>query len=198
MTAQVTQPTTASAPVTRKLATGLLQTEVEGAPERGYTWRRRNGPLAPRPFVVDDGALRELIGTLDTVDTVRWSLAKAADGELRVYHAKGPEAVAGRLLREGPDAELARTMRGLGSALRQLHEQPVPPEARLSCRPRGLDRFDDWLAGRSPSPRAGYAESFLRPRIGDEGLALLRELSTGLEGRPADPDTVLRDRKSVV
>lgn len=202
-------------PFTREFGTGLLRTSVTGLPDGGYRWRRRNGPQSPAPFAPAPdapadpeggaGASVEGSGAAPGADTartgerirglrpdgaVRWAVG-TAEGADRVYRVRGPESVAGRLLREGPDEQLATTLHGLGRALRALHELPVPQDAGTGARPRGLVRLDDWLAGRSPSPRAAYAESFLRPRLGDARLAAVRELSAGMTAAPGNADTVL-------
>ena len=198
---EVAEPESGRAsPVAREFATGLLRTRIDGTREHGFVWRRSNGPLSPAPFVtvtttgtttgtVTGAQLRDL----KAPGTVRWAwgVPDGPGGDARVYRARGPESVAGRLLREGPYEGLPGTLRGLGGALRQLHERPAPTAAPLSGRPRGLDRFDLWLGGRSPSPRAAYAESFLRPRIGDEGLGRLRALSASLDGRDGGREVVL-------
>ncbi|MFG2678573.1 hypothetical protein [Streptomyces sp. NPDC048392] len=203
----------------REFGTGLLTTVVTGLPDGGYRWQRRNGLQSPAPFAPvpdspaeaagDVGALGpgdpappedgpgpkaartgDRIRQLRPDGAVRWVVGEA-EGADRVYRVRGPESVAGRLLREGPDEQLATTLHGLGRALRALHALPVPQDVGSGVRPRGLVRLDDWLAGRSPSPRAAYAESFLRPRLGDAHLSAVRELSAELTAGPGNADTVL-------
>ncbi|WTO38795.1 phosphotransferase [Streptomyces achromogenes] len=165
----------------RDFGTALLHTVVSRSPDGGYTWRRENGPAAPTPFVPADGGLHRLVAGLEPRTTVRWSVG-APDGAARLYRVRGPESLAGRLLREGPDQDTAATVRGLGQALRELHDTAVPADTGAGEGPRGLRRLTDWLDGRAPSPRAAYAESLLRPALGGERLAVLRGLAERMRG----------------
>ncbi|MEV4332258.1 hypothetical protein AB0K02_17270 [Streptomyces sp. NPDC049597] len=176
----------------RDFGTGLLRTRVTGGTEGGgYTWVRRPGPQAPAPFAAPVPDLDALIAAEGGGRHVLWaSGAVTGDGAGRVYRVRGPESAAGRLLYHGPDDGLVDVLRDLGRLLRALHDTPVPPVAAdaLRAAPRGLVRFTDWLAGRSPEPRAAYAESLLRPRLGEVRMAALHELC---ERIAADGDRVL-------
>ncbi|MFF6774201.1 hypothetical protein ACFY8W_11610 [Streptomyces sp. NPDC012637] len=197
-------------PHLREFGTGLLRTRVTGgAAGTGagrYVWERRPGALAPAPFaapltdaapVTDSAPLTDAAPATDAVRrlldggdaSVRWAPGTpTADGEGRIYRVRGPESAAGRLLYHGPDDELADALRGLGAALRTLHDTPLPTGAVTpGPLPRGLVRFTDWLAGRSPQPRAAYAETLLRPRLGESRMARLHGLC---ERIAADADRV--------
>lgn len=158
----------------REFGTGLLHTVVSHAPD-GYTWRREPGPRSPAPFAPVDSGLDQLIVGLGT-PVVRWSVGSAA-GPARLYHVRGVESLAGRLLRKGPDRDTALTLRGLGQALRELHDTVVPSSAAAGGGPRGLRRLTDWLGGHAPAPGAAYAQSLLRPALGEERLALVGRLA---------------------
>jgi hypothetical protein len=122
---------------------------------------------------------------------VRWAPGQPVAGtDGRSYRVRGPESVARRLLHHGPDDDLARILHGAGRLLRALHGTPVPRELaeRPDTRPRGLVRFREWLAGRSPVPRAAHAESLLRPRLGEVRMAALHALC---ERIAEDPQPVL-------
>ncbi|ANS68059.1 hypothetical protein SLINC_5835 [Streptomyces lincolnensis] len=180
--------TAGQGPVHREFGTGLLRTEVTGTPEKGYVWVRHPGPRAPRPFTAHDPRLTAALPGDLPPGPVRWAPGvppPEADGpQGRRYAVRGPESVAGRLLHHGPDEDLAVTLHGVGRLLRALHDTPVPAEAavRLTTRPRGIHRFTEWLAGRSPSPRAAYAESLLRPRLGEVRMAALHALCARITG----------------
>jgi hypothetical protein len=159
----------------RDFGTGLLHTTVRPLPDGGHRWRRGPGPLAPAPFVPT--------GTFPEGETggVRWVVG-TADGDDRIYDVRNREAVAGRLLREGPDEAFAPLLHGLGAALRALHEHPAPADL---APPRGLTRFATWLDGRAPDPRVAYAESLLRPRLGIPAWNRVRELADRIPAEEA-------------
>jgi hypothetical protein len=162
MTATLAEPV-------RDFGTGLLHTTVRPLPDGGHRWRRSPGPLSPAPFV-PTGAFPDRPAA---VAGVRWVVG-TADGDDRIYDVRNREAVAGRLLREGPDQAFAQVLHGLGAALRALHEQPAPADL---APPRGLARFATWLDGRAPDPRVAYAESLLRPRLGIPAWKRVRALA---------------------
>jgi hypothetical protein len=123
---------------------------------------------------VDSGLDQLIVGPGTPV--VRWSVGSAA-GPARLYHVRGAESLAGRLLRQGPDQDTALTLRGLGQALRELHDTVVPSSATAGGGPRGLRRLTDWLRGHAPTPGAAYAQSLLRPALGEERLPLVGRLA---------------------
>ncbi|WFE30322.1 phosphotransferase [Solwaraspora sp. WMMD791] len=179
--------TAVAAPVTRDFGTGLLRTQVRPLPDGGHRWHRRPGPLAPRPFVPSVVGLAERLGRSDGSAPVRW-VAGRANGPQRSYDVRGNRAVAGRLLQDGPTDDLVELLHGYGRCLRALHAVD-PDEVGVDGDgpPRGLARFTTWLDGRAPQPRAAYAESMLRPRLGRAALARLREHT----GRIAAAEQVL-------
>ncbi|MGW2042517.1 hypothetical protein [Streptomyces virginiae] len=173
-----------------EFGTGLLQTVVTGDPDHGYTWVRRPGPLSPAPFAAP-GLVPPIAltgpGPGPSTAAVRWAAGtETAEPGGRRYHVRGPESVARRLLHHGPDEDLVAILEGVGSLLRGLHETPVPQDlaGRPESRPRGLVRFADWLAGRAASPRAAYAESRLRPRLGETRMAALHALCARIADEP--------------
>ncbi|MEU7799425.1 hypothetical protein AB0J14_31515 [Micromonospora arborensis] len=168
------------APAGRDFGTDLLRTTVRPLPVGGYRWRRSVGTLAPTPFVP---ALDDVVVALPAPGPVRW-VAGVPDGDARTYHVRGDHAVAGRLLRDGPDAALAPILHGLGRALRHLHDQPVPAGVGTH-RPRGFTRLTTWLDGRSPQPRTAYAESLLLPRLGVDALRRIRAYTERIATAPA-------------
>jgi phosphopantothenoylcysteine decarboxylase/phosphopantothenate--cysteine ligase len=147
--------------------TGLLRTTI--APDRGgYRWTRRPGPLAPTPFACEaDGAALAELSAIGGARLVRG----VGGAEERSYHVDGSESVAGLLLRDGPDARLARRLRDVGRLLRAVHELPGPPTPAPA---RGVRRLEDWLSGRAGTPRAAYAASLLARGLGPR-LAPLRD-----------------------
>ncbi|MFC0495993.1 hypothetical protein ACFFKE_14055 [Streptomyces mutabilis] len=174
----------------REFGTDLLRTVVAGGPGQGYTWLRRPGPQAPAPFAASSLLPRPPLPASGP-GAVRWATGtEGPEPGARRYLVRGPEAIARRLLHHGPDEDMAAVLHGVGRLLRTLHETPVPPDlaARLDDRPRGLVRFTDWLAGRSPSPRAAYAEALLRPRLGETRMAALHALRARIT---EDPERVL-------
>ncbi|MET9838856.1 hypothetical protein ABZZ01_13815 [Streptomyces virginiae] len=196
----VEQTASEQVPERREFGTGLLHTVVTGDPDRGYTWVRRPGPLSPAPFAAPGLDLAGPHGPAapiapDAPDAqapagaVRWAPGtETAEPGGRRYRVRGPESVARRLLHHGPDEDLVAVLEGVGRLLRTLHETPVPQDLAgdPQTRPRGLVRFTDWLAGRAASPRAAYAESRLRPRLGETRMAALHALCARIADEP-DP-----------
>ncbi|PWR11322.1 hypothetical protein DKT68_06120 [Micromonospora acroterricola] len=165
---------TLTAPTGRDFGTGLLVTAVRPEPAGGYRWRRAPGPLAPAPFAPAGAELRRLLAARPAATSVRWAVGEP-DDDGRTYLVRGATSVAAALLGGGPDPALAPLVHGLGQALHELHEQPLPPDVAAGRAPRGLVRFTRWLDGRSPHPRSAYAESLLRSRLGAAALARVRE-----------------------
>ncbi|MFD7450950.1 hypothetical protein [Kitasatospora sp. NPDC059827] len=83
------------------------------------------------------------------------------------------------LLRDGPQPRLRSALRDLGSALRSLHAL-AEPAPHPGVGPRGLDRLDTWLAGRSPVASAGRAGFLLRRTLGETRWLLLQDWSTAV------------------
>jgi hypothetical protein len=176
----------AAVPV-RELGTGLLRTTVSAGPDGTFVWRREPGPLAPQPFVPTHPGLDGAVTATGRPGAARW-VPGVPDGAARTYRVRGDRAVAGLLLRDGPAADLVPALAGLGRALRDLHAVEPPADAPLVRTPRAVVRMRAWLDGRAAVPRAAYAESLLRGRLGAARLDALRALTDRMVG---DPDTVL-------
>ncbi len=146
--------------------TGLLRTSIYAATTGGYRWRRTPGPFAPAPFITLTDEVRGRLASIGEIGNGRLALGVAA-GDARIYDVRGVQSAAHRLMRQGNHEELEKPLHDLGRLLRAVHEREVP--ADFAGRPaRGLVRLGDWLAGRATSPRAAYAQSQLRQRLGEE------------------------------
>lgn len=171
----------------RVFGTGLLRTTVTAGPDGAFVWRREPGPYAPQPFVPTHAGLAAAVTATGSPGAARW-VPGVADGVARTYRVGGDRAVAGLILRDGPAADLVPALTGLGRALRDLHAVEPPADAPLARTPRAVARMRAWLDGRAASPRAAYAESLLRGRLGATRLDAVRALTDRIV---TDPDTVL-------
>ncbi|MEU2515162.1 hypothetical protein [Streptomyces syringium] len=165
---------TAAPPLT-EYGTGLLRTTVLPLPDGTYEWRRAPGPLAPAPFVrLSPEAVARLADAAGRPAPGGVLLAPARpDGEARTYRVAGAESVAFVLLTSGVTPALHDPLRGLGRALRALHDTP-PGELPAGRRSRGLDRLVTWLDGHTPSPRAAHAQAQVRRALGPDRWARVR------------------------
>ncbi|WP_251073965.1 flavoprotein [Streptomyces sp. ISL-111] len=181
----------------REFGTGLLHTAVDTRPlpSGGRLWRRTPGPLAPAPFEQPAQDVTRLLERAaagpghsgGTGPSAGRLVPGAEDGPGRVYDVCGVTSLAHRLLNEGPRPAFAAPLRELGHLLRAVHD--IPPPAPVQPRPsRALRRLDDWLAGRSPVPRAACALGQVRRALGEERWSHLR---TWRDEVAADPVTVL-------
>ncbi|MET9678860.1 hypothetical protein [Streptomyces coeruleorubidus] len=157
--------------------TDLLRTSVRAVPG-GHEWTRAPGPSAPEPFrpVTGPAGRAAVVGG----DGAAFLTVGRPVGEGRLYTVEGGESVANRLLSAGPSPRLREPLRGLGLALRRLHDGGPPPVAERLGPPRGLVRLDTWLDGRAPVPPAAYVGAQLRTRLGPRRWSRAVDWSRGI------------------
>jgi hypothetical protein len=168
----------ATTPVTFR--TGLLRTRVEPHGPDGFRWVREPGSLAPEPFQRNPS----LHGAAHPVLCLG-----TPDGDARAYLTGGDTSAATRLLREGDGAvgSLTEVLRQVGQALRALHGTPLDATGTTSGEaavPRGLRRYDRWVAGRAGTPAAASALGVVHGELGPERLRRLASWRTDLASEP--------------
>lgn len=121
--------------------TRLLRTSIVPAAE-GWTWTRRPGAEAPRPFTASD---EPALGAV-TAARLPGVVVGQPVGDLseRRYRVAGQRSVASLLLEAGPGGDLLRLIERLGSTLAAVHEVALP-ETAVIAPSRGLTRLGHWL-----------------------------------------------------
>ncbi|WP_432536645.1 hypothetical protein [Kineococcus arenarius] len=149
---------------TLSFRTGLLRTRVDRLAPGCYRWTREPGALAPEPFQGSRSTtgLREVHPALCPAEP---------DGTARRYRTRGATTAATLLLRREDTASLGPVLGVVGQALTALHATTVTPDpaspsaspgplstgALAGAVPRGLRRYDRWVAGRAGTPAAACA-----------------------------------------
>jgi len=131
-------------PARKRMATGLLETEITRAGD-GWRWRRTPGTLAPRPFSPLTADTAEALGSLREDGII---VAHDGSGLTRDYEVDAPRNIA-EMLFAGDDVP-PESMTRSGAALAAIHSVGVP-----GARPtmsRGIERLMAWLRGVEQPP----------------------------------------------